>query len=57
MVDTRLITLPADMSPGEYRVHTGIYDPVTGQRVPITDANGDPVPDNSIALGTFTVTP
>ena len=55
VLDTRAITLPAEMPPGDYRVHTGVYDPNTGIRVPIEDANGDPVQDQSIYLGDFTV--
>jgi hypothetical protein len=53
--DTRVITLSAEIPSGDYRVHTGLYDPATGARVPIEDANGDPVPDQSIFLGDFTV--
>jgi len=55
VAETRVITLPDDMPPGEYRVHTGLYDPNTGARVPIRDANSEPVPDASIFIGTFTV--
>jgi hypothetical protein len=54
-IDRHTITLPADMPPGEYRVHTGIYDPNTGNRVPVKDGSGETVQDYSILLGTFTV--
>jgi hypothetical protein len=54
-VDAHTITLPADMPPGEYRVHTGIYDPHTGNRVPVKDGSGETVQDYSIFLGTFVV--
>jgi hypothetical protein len=56
-VDKRTFTLPADMPPGEYRVQTGIYDPNTGDRVPVNEDGGEAVQDYSVFLGTFTVTP
>jgi hypothetical protein len=54
--DTRRIVLPADIPPGVYRVHTGIYDQNTVTRVTVKDETGNPVQDSSIFLGTLTVT-
>jgi len=34
-----------------YYLVTGMYDPLTGRRLPIRDANGQAVPDNAIRLG------
>lgn len=47
------IPLPDDLPPGEYRVLTGMYVLETGERRPVTDADGQPVPDNAIDLGTI----
>ncbi len=54
-VDAFSITLPEDLPPGQYQVHTGLYEPVNFDRVPATDAAGQPVVDHSIVLGTITV--
>lgn len=49
------IVLPADLPPGNYSVYTGLYSlpDITPQAV--TDAQGQPVPNNAIPLGTLTV--
>ncbi len=56
MVDRFSITLPADLPPGEYCVQIGMYEPDAYDRIPVTDADGQPVVDYSIVLGTVTVT-
>lgn len=38
--DTHRLTLPADLKPGPYRIIVGLYDPQTGQRLPLLDAAG-----------------
>ena len=48
-------TLPGEIPPGTYRVYTGIYHTPTVERVPVQDANGQPVQDNSIYLGTIEI--
>jgi 4-amino-4-deoxy-L-arabinose transferase-like glycosyltransferase len=35
---------------GHYRLLVGLYDPVTGQRPPVYDAAGGPVPEDAIPL-------
>ena len=57
VVDAWTITLPVDMPPGEYRVHTGMFmtDSANADRVPVSDANGQPIQDYSIVLATVTV--
>jgi hypothetical protein len=57
VTDTVSIPLPADIPPGEYHVHTGMYILETGVRRSVTDADGQPVQDNSVYLGTVTLTP
>lgn len=53
--DTWTITLPEDLPPGEYRAYTGIYQSETVARIPVQDADGQPVPDALIDLGPITV--
>jgi hypothetical protein len=38
--DRHTLALPADLAPGAYRLTLGMYDPATGQRLPV--APGDP---------------
>lgn len=35
------IPLPADLAPGAYQIDMGLYDPVTGTRLPISAGQGD----------------
>jgi hypothetical protein len=37
--------------PGRYRLLVGLYDPVTGERLPAVDATGQPISENAIPLG------
>jgi hypothetical protein len=43
-----------DVPTGVYRVFTGLYD-ADIQRAPVTDASGQPVPDNAILLGVLMI--
>ncbi|MCQ3972159.1 MAG: hypothetical protein DPW09_01790 [Anaerolineae bacterium] len=56
VVDRYTLTLPDDAPRGEYRLLVGMYDPVTGQRLPVT-INGQPQPDNAIELTTLSLAP
>ncbi|MEO0564930.1 MAG: hypothetical protein AAF125_22685, partial [Chloroflexota bacterium] len=51
----RTFTLPPDAPPGEYNVYTGLYHSETLERVAVTDADGEPLPNNQILLGMITV--
>lgn len=42
VADSYALTLPADLAPGTYRAVAGLYDPTTGQRLPLADG-GDAV--------------
>ena len=44
------LPLPTQISPGDYRLMTGMYDLQTGQRQLATDAQGKPLNDNMITL-------
>jgi hypothetical protein len=40
-----------ELGEGRYRVATGWYDPVGGNRLPVIDAQGNPAPSNRLLLG------
>ena len=48
-------TLPADLAPGRYQVHTGLYRLADGQRAPVWDASGVSWPEAKVALGTVEI--
>ena len=48
-------TLPADLAPGRYRLHTGLYRLSNGERAPVWDAMGTPWPEAKVALGTIEI--
>ncbi|MFC1961284.1 hypothetical protein ACFLYO_11325 [Chloroflexota bacterium] len=52
--DSWAITLPEDIS-GEWQIIMGLYDPVTYERVAVTDADGNPQADHLIQIGTVTI--
>jgi hypothetical protein len=37
--DHHTVPLPDDLPPGEYRLVVGLYDPATGQRLPLADGS------------------
>jgi hypothetical protein len=41
--DRHQIELSNPLPPGDYRVEVGLYDPVTGVRLPLSDHLGDSV--------------
>jgi hypothetical protein len=54
IVDRYNLTLRNGAPPGQYRLLVGMYDPSTGQRLPVT-INDQPQPDNAIELTILTV--
>lgn len=48
------VLLPADTPPGEYQLRVGMYDPATMERLPVLDAEGQPLGD-TIPLATVRV--
>lgn len=46
--DTNWFTLPADLPPGDYHFFVGLYNPVTGERIPIAD---DTSGENVVRIG------
>jgi 4-amino-4-deoxy-L-arabinose transferase-like glycosyltransferase len=54
--DSYRLTLSEDTPPGEYRVFAGVYDPATGERLPLLGSSGAP-PDNQLQVTTLRVLP
>jgi hypothetical protein len=50
VVDRYALALREGAPPGEYRLLAGMYDAVTGERLPV-EVNGQPQPDNAIEVG------
>lgn len=46
IADAHTIALPAELPAGEYSFAIGLYDPLTGQRLPILDETGQPSGDH-----------
>jgi hypothetical protein len=53
--EERHLVLPPDLPPGAYWVSTGLYDPASGQRLFVVNAQGAPMPDNIAFLTTIEV--
>ena len=49
------LRVPARIPSGQYTLEVGMYDPKTGERLPVRDATGERVPDNRIILGEIRV--
>lgn len=53
--DVYEVALAPDAPAGDYRILAGLYDPVTGERLPALAADGMRLPDDQIPLGKVTV--
>lgn len=49
LTDRYRLVVPPDAAPGQYPVEVGMYDPLTGQRLPVT-MDGVPQPDGRVLL-------
>ncbi len=54
LTDLYDLPIPVDSPAGEYRIEVGLYDPQTGQRLPVT-RDGQPQPDGRLLLDQFVV--
>jgi len=54
IVDPHVLTIPADAESGEYNLWIGFYDPITGQRLPVS-LEGNQQADNRLLLQIITV--
>jgi hypothetical protein len=50
------VLLPDDLSPGEYRLILGLYDPASGERLPVV-SGADSTPADSFVVGSIRVIP
>jgi len=55
IVDGYVLTLDPQAPAGDYTLEIGLYDPATGQRLPVLDAEGNAVADH-LVIGSLTVT-
>ncbi len=53
--DWRQLSIPADLSPGQYQFVIGLYDPASGERLPAFDADGRPS-GNELPIGFVEIT-
>jgi len=52
LMDEYAIPLPPDLPPGTYQINIGLYDPDTGQRLPVM-LDGVPQANSQLALVSF----
>ena len=52
--DPHSVALPQDIPPGQYRLFVGLYDPVSGYRLPVLD-QADNMQDNQVLVTTVDV--
>lgn len=48
--DRYTLALGVDLPPGAYSLALGLYDWATGERLPLTDSRGAPLPDNRVLI-------
>lgn len=53
VVDSYMLTLPPDAPPGGYRLIIGMYNPQTGERLPLSSATDPILPNSAILLYEF----
>jgi 4-amino-4-deoxy-L-arabinose transferase-like glycosyltransferase len=51
IVDEYAIPVAADAPPGAYRIEVGLYDPASGERLPLLGEGGTPAADHLILAG------
>lgn len=55
LLDAYTLSLPPDLPPGTYQLSTGLYNPVTAERLPLTNDIPQPSP-GAVLLGEITIT-
>jgi len=48
--DAHVLSLPANLTPGQYTLAAGVYDPATGGRLVMRDSNNVELPDRVLIL-------
>lgn len=49
--DRRSLMLPPDLPPGTYSLYVGLYDPLSGARLPLANSSGDALLLETLTLG------
>jgi len=57
VVDEYVVPIAADAPPGSYRFAIGLYNPTTGQRLPVVDAAGQRLADDRILFPAVEIKP
>jgi 4-amino-4-deoxy-L-arabinose transferase-like glycosyltransferase len=57
ITDNYGIILPKELPSGEYQLVVGMYDPTSGERLPIYARDGERLPGDQLPLGAVEVTP
>jgi len=50
LLDSRTLVLPADADPEAYSIGVGLYDPATGERLPVMDRDGRLLADDVVRI-------
>lgn len=53
--DQVLLKIPDNSTPAVYQLYIGFYNPIDGVRLPISDGDGQPLPNNQILIGEVVV--
>jgi hypothetical protein len=53
--DNHNLLLPPDLSPGDYRLNVGLYQPESGQRLSTFDSTGNEQPDQSLPFAIISI--
>ncbi len=53
LIDDNVLLALDEVENGRYHLAVGLYNPQTGERLPVTDATGQPIPDNRPILRTI----
>jgi hypothetical protein len=55
VADKQTLTVRAEASPGVYDLLVGLYNPVDGVRLPVTDAQGATAPEGHVTLASLQI--
>jgi hypothetical protein len=55
IADPHVIQLPPDLPSGAYEIRVGLYDPESGERLPVVAGDGSIPPDNAFPLTGFSL--
>ncbi|MBI1295311.1 hypothetical protein GC175_10200 [bacterium] len=55
IVESITLTISPDTPSGEYELFVGLYNPVNGERLPLTQDDGAPLPNGQVAVERLTI--